>query len=127
MARINNLRYKKECVICKKEFEAKRKHAETCSEACRSQKNLLARVKKAEGGYVLEAKKEIIAEATPAIVEEAFKKQKTDPNSIEGLSIRLRAFEIALKYEYDFKKRKIIEHKMNILADQLIKLELSTD
>jgi hypothetical protein len=55
--------YDKNCVICNKEFIAKRKHAETCSEACRAQKNANARaLKTVVPALVAEAKAEVIEE-----------------------------------------------------------------
>lgn len=113
----------KKCIQCDKTFIAKRKDAKFCSGSCRA---FYSQNKKL-GGIIEKATPKIIADAAPSIIDAAFEKKKINPNSIEGLSIRLRAFEIALKYEKEFKRRKIIEHKMNILADQLIKLELATD
>ncbi len=59
--------YKKICTICKKEFLAKRNHADTCGDACRSQKNAKIRALKLIAPIV---KKEI-EKAKPAIVAEA--------------------------------------------------------
>ena len=61
--RVQNKTYDKNCVICNKEFIANRKHAETCSEACRAQKNANKRAVKVFGPA-------IIADATPVIVAE---------------------------------------------------------
>jgi hypothetical protein len=54
---------------CSKEYKAKRKHSETCSEACRAQKNANKRAMKMIAPV-------IIAEATPVIIQEFIDEHK---------------------------------------------------
>lgn len=62
--------YNKTCVICNKEYKAKRKHSETCSEACRAQKNATKRAMKMISPIIEATKPLIIAEARTSFEKE---------------------------------------------------------
>ena len=87
--RIQSLKYDKNCVVCNRAFVASRKHAETCSEACRAQKNANKRALIMVKPLIIAEARESLKKETEAkydaiVVPNEFKKLVTELASLQG-------------------------------------------